>query len=274
MNLPYRFEKILYRFEKTLYAFGLRSARELPRPDFLGIGAQKAGTTWLWANLRSHPQLFLPETKEIHFFDYDFYTTSLASYLTRFSGAGDRKAGEVTPAYGHLPVARIRFIRRVMPDVRLVLLLRHPADRAWSQAVMNLVKRPGRRPETVSDDDFIAHIRSPRSVRRGDYAAIIDSWSSVFGREQIYVGMFDRIATEPEALLREIFDHIGVSSDGIRWDEFPLRERWNEGPFVPIPPRVAAVLDEMYAREIDVLRARFGVPTLWSRTPTARAAPP
>ena len=55
-------------------------------PEFLGIGAQKSGTTWLYENLKKHPQLYLPKTKEIHFFDWHFYK-SIKWYCQHFKNA-------------------------------------------------------------------------------------------------------------------------------------------------------------------------------------------
>ncbi len=61
-------------------------------PAFLGIGAQKSGTTWLHARLREHPSIYLPEEKEQHYFDWNFHRP-LAEYARVFRPAGERLAG-------------------------------------------------------------------------------------------------------------------------------------------------------------------------------------
>ena len=66
-------------------------------PHFLGIGAQKAGTTWLAENLRCHPEVFLPERKELHWLDHKF-ERPLSDWAAHFADAGERKRGEITPA--------------------------------------------------------------------------------------------------------------------------------------------------------------------------------
>lgn len=134
-------QRAYIKVEKTQYALGIRSTNGLCLPDFLGIGAQKAGTTWLHENLCHHPDLYLPEPKELHYFDWGFHR-SLRHYSDIFKRGCNRVKGEITPGYSIIPVERMRFIRTIMPDVRLIFLMRNPIDRAWSQALMNLVKLP------------------------------------------------------------------------------------------------------------------------------------
>src|SRR6478735_2243157 len=84
-------------------------ARRLPLPDFLGIGAQKAGSSWLRANLRRHPELYLPPS-ELHFFD-QHPSRGLAEYSRHFGATEARVKGEITPAYSVLPEDRVQSIR-------------------------------------------------------------------------------------------------------------------------------------------------------------------
>ena len=79
--------------ERALYRYGLLSPARVPFPDFLGIGAQKAGTTWLHENLRRHPELFLPEEKELHYFDRQ-WVRPLRHYSAAFREAGGWAADE------------------------------------------------------------------------------------------------------------------------------------------------------------------------------------
>ena len=132
--------------EKPLQRCGL--FRPATLPSFLGIGAQKSGTTWLHARLREHPSLFLPAEKELHYFDWNFHRP-LHGYARRFADAGDRLPGEITPGYGMLSPDRISFVARVLPGVRLIYLMRDPVERAWSQVVMNAIEIDGEDPDAV-----------------------------------------------------------------------------------------------------------------------------
>jgi hypothetical protein len=266
--LPGRLERLWYRVHPG-------AAARLALPQFLGIGAQKAGTTWLAENLRRHPEVFIPERKELHWLDHK-WERPLSDWARHFAGAGDRVRGEITPAYGILPPERIRFLRRVDPDVRLLLILRDPVERAWSHAVMDLAERRGRPPEAVPETEYLAFFDSEVAVRRGDYLAILDRWLAVFPPDQLWVGFFDAIREEPRRLLKEVFRHIGVSVD-VDWETFPFAQRISPavsqdrkghalrvesggGERAACPPAVRDWLARRYAADLEKLAERFGAP--------------
>jgi hypothetical protein len=242
--------------EHWLYANQLKSTDRLSLPDFLGIGAQKSGTSWLHLNLRQHPDAFLPELKELHYFDQRFQEP-LATYAKYFSPARNRIKGEITPAYAILPVEHIRYIRAVMPNLRLIFLMRNPIERAWSHAVMILVTQAGREFADVSPAEFIEHFRSEANLSRGDYQTVIENWLSVFDSEQLYLGLFERIADRPIELLREIFRHLGLRED-VNWEEFPYREKVYAGPGIAMPAEYRGILRDLYAPKIRRLRGILG----------------
>ena len=245
--------------DRWTYARGLRSAGSLSLPNFLGIGAQKAGTSWLAENLRCHPDLFVSQEKELHYFDRDFHR-SIRQYARHFAQAGDRVKGEITPAYAILDPSTIHFIHKVMPDLRLIYLLRNPVERAWSQAYMNLVSIPGRPYEEVDPAEFVRHFRSPRSVLRGAYLQCIDHWLECFSKEQLLIEFFEDIAEQPQALLGRVFDHLGVSRQ-VDWDHFPFGEKVFSGHATPMPEELRQVLNEMYGPEIEAIHQRLGEKT-------------
>jgi hypothetical protein len=247
-----------------------RSASGLVLPDFLGIGAQKAGTTWLAANLRSHPELYVSKPAELHFFDQHF-ADGLEEYSRFFIPGAGRIKGEITPAYGILPVERVQFIRDVMPDVRLVFVMRNPIERAWSQAMMSLVYNAGRRLEDVDETELLEHLGSRHNMRRGDYVHTLDTWLSVFPREQLFLGFFEDVRERPQELLAEIFEFLGVTS-AVDWNRFPYervfrpgsKER-SPGESPPIPESCHRFLCARYADQLAELRDRFGARTAgWS----------
>lgn len=260
-------QRILRRaqFEAVARSAPLRS--RLGLPSFLGIGAQKAGTTWLHDNLSAHPELFLPAAKEVHFFDREF-ARPLHWYAQHFEGAAGRLPGEVTPAYSILDMSVVAQIARIMPDLRLILLLRDPVERAWSRAVMNLAKRRGVEADEVSDEAFIAHFRSIPGLLRGDYLRTIDTWTQVFGSKALQVEFFESIREEPEALIRRVLRHIGVDA-GLPLEAFPLRRVSNRGKGTPIRPQLRRFLEQLYQPDIQPLLERFGEPV--ARWPTAQA---
>jgi Sulfotransferase family len=247
--------------EKKLYSLGILSPKSLCLPDFLIIGAQKAGTTWLKRNLDHHPDIYMPnmlntsDPTEVRYFDKYFYE-SLRSYSSLFQPAGMQKVkGEKSPNYCTLPLERVRFIRSIMPDVRLILMIRNPIERAWSHAIMNLVKLSAKKIDEISDSKFRRHFI--RSKDRSNYPLILERWLSVFPQKQLYVGFFEDITECPKKLLSEVFTHLGVSQ-AVDWDSFPYQRVINKGPKAPIPQQHKSFLEMMYAREIETLYNRFG----------------
>ena len=238
--------------EKPLQARGVLRPPRLP--DFLGIGAQKSGTTWLHAQLAEHPQLFLPAEKEVHYFDWNFHRP-LSSYAAHFRQAGDRVAGEITPGYAVLPDERIRFVARIMPRIRIIYLMRDPIERAWSQVVMNEIELGGTDPASVSDDDWIARVREPRVRQRGDHLAVLDAWSRYVPAEQRFIGFFEEIATDPAGLLGRVHQFLGVEPRPPA-DTGVVRR----GVRLPMPDRVRDALVEMLEPELAALADRFGEP--------------
>ncbi len=191
-------------------------------PDFLVIGAQKAGTTWLHQNLLCHEEIFVPQKKELHYFNSDL-KLSLFGYSDYFSGAQGKVIGEVTPAYSILPDGDIELVKRILPDVKLVFLMRNPVERAWSQGVMELVARGNRQIEEISFEEWATFLRSPTSFDRGHYSAILARWEKHFHRSSFFTAFFDDIQERPEDVLNGLFAHLGVGAVK-EWGAFPVRK--------------------------------------------------
>jgi hypothetical protein len=243
--------------EKTLIRRGLPVPVSLP--DFLGIGAPKAGTTWLYQNLAAHPAIYFPRYKEQHYFDR-YYDTSLLFYSCRYWRGRGQVKGDITPAYSILPVERIRFIHTIRPDARLIYILRNPIERTWSEAMHNLLRKSNkRRADEVPRDEILATLNSDAVVTRSDYPTNLDHWLAVFPADQLYITFFERIRIEPQALLHDVFDHIGVTS-AIDWAAMPFNQRFNVNPPTEIPPEFLDLLRARYCPLIEALYARFGAP--------------
>jgi hypothetical protein len=208
-------------------------------------------------NLAAHPDAFLPEPKELHFFDRH-WDLGLEWYVAKFAPGAGRIKGEITPAYGVLPPDRIARVREILPDVRLIAMLRDPVQRAWSQAVMNLVTQTSRPFDSVSDAEFMAHFQSPRSLARGDYEAILTNWSHAFGRDRLWIGLYDDLETRPRELLCEAFNHVGLST-AIDWSAIPYTHRIFPGAGVAMPARFGEFLSNLYRPRISRLGERFGI---------------
>jgi hypothetical protein len=223
--------------------------------DFLGIGAQKAGTTWLHEQLSRHPQLVFPLGKEAHFWDRPHDAAAIAGYLNRFAGI-DAVAGEMTPSYAALPLATVREIHACNPRLRAIYLIRNPMDRAWSSALMAL-QRAQMTLDEASDAWLSDHFHSAASRKRGDYQTCLQTWRAVFPDEQLLVLRFEHLTTEPEVLINRCFQHLGVAPlDPEQLRQQGSRERIFTGPGYPLRPSLKPVLQNLYHDPIERL-ARY-----------------
>ncbi len=183
--------------------------------DFLGIGVQKGGTTWLYRQLSRHPQIAFPRGKEVHYWDAAATPTAdewvhLLQPPSRQARSGRPiKTGEITPAYATLATDMISAIHRRCPTIRLFISLRNPVERAWSAALMGLARAQMLVTE-ASDQWFLDHFHSAASRARGDYVGCLERWWSVFPREQLLVIYQDDIAEKPVAVLDALARHLDI----------------------------------------------------------------
>jgi hypothetical protein len=227
--------RTLRRAVKPIVYFHYRlTARLRLLPDFLIIGAQRSGTTYLYNNLCMHPCIAPALTKEVHFFDVrfaqgaDFYRGFFPLRLWK-----DIKqlyhqpllTGEASPYYlihPHVP----RRIAKMLPQVKLIVLLRNPVDRAYSH--YHHERRKG--VETLSFEDAIEY-EATRLVgeeqrlqydeqynsynhqhysylTRGMYIDQLVRWLHVFPRDQLLIVQSEQLYIEPAIVLRQVFEYL------------------------------------------------------------------
>jgi hypothetical protein len=269
--------------------------------DFLGIGVQKSATSWLFDNLRDHPDIWMPPRKELHYFDRSinylspsFLATDkyidrvkgtdehnilfrrkmdeelgfaiktgniknanwLRNYFCQdisdnwyrslfFEGKGKIK-GEITPAYSILSVEDIRHIKQLFPDLKIILLLRDPVERAWSQLKFLTKKDSFKTPLTKKK--IIEFIDSSFQVSRGDYYGIISRWRSVFSSDQLFTGYYDEVIKSPKQLLSKLFSFLNVDPEDSSFEH--LHKKSNVSPFFEMPEEVKEYLIAKYTDEV------------------------
>ncbi len=170
-------------------------------PNFLIIGAEKAGTTWIYDRLRRHPGVFLPEVKEIHYFNQfnsncqprrNYKKHDLEWYEDHFrEWKGETAVGEATPMYLCDERAPKR-IRSHFPNISLIACLRYPTDRAYSHYWMARGKE-----HTTRSFQEVVQSRSPRFIERGRYGKQLDRYFSQFDRSQILILVHEELFADP-----------------------------------------------------------------------------
>ena len=226
--------------------------------DFLGIGAQKCGTTWIFSQLEKHPQIRFPAGKEVHFWDLQRERgTSWWMGLFETESAGV-KQGEITPAYALLEPSRIAELYRLAPQVRLFYSIRNPIARAWSSALMAMSRAEMTLDET-SDRWFIDHFNSAGSRHRGDYMRCMETWLSVFPREAFKLIFLDDIISTPRAVMVELAEYLGIEPGPfLEIDLRDLTTPVSEGAAVDLRPALLDHLRTLYAPSIRLLGESVG----------------
>jgi hypothetical protein len=194
----------------------------MSRVDFLICGAQKCGTTALDFYLRQHPLLCFPSKKELHYFDDDAAFAGdipdYGAYHAWFTPeARHRLLGETTPIYLYKPEVMPR-IRAYNPDMKLIAVLRHPVDRAYSH--WNMLRARGE--SVVGFREALEHelaiMAAPENsdasgytcIRRGLYAQQLTRLWQHFPREQTLILRHERLLAQPEAVLTRVCDFLGM----------------------------------------------------------------
>ncbi|MEZ4826790.1 MAG: sulfotransferase domain-containing protein [Bacteroidia bacterium] len=174
-------------------------------PNFLIIGAPRAGTTWIQKNLIQHPEVFMPSKKEIHFFDR-FYEEGIGYYENFFEGASGFKAvGEATPAYLHREPVAQRIYDHLGP-IKMIVTLRNPVDRLYSRywnSRGKFIENKG-----LSFEEKV--MAKPEFIEEGFYAEHLSRYYDIFPKENLLVMFFDDIKKDSAGFLSQIFEFIGV----------------------------------------------------------------
>jgi hypothetical protein len=173
-------------------------------PDFVVVGASKAGTTSIYSWLARHPDVAVPYLKDTYFFNHDITAATDADYRRLFDPAQVRAGavtGEVTPSYLD-DLQAPRRIRDHAPEAKLIVSLREPVGRIYSWAQMNV--RLGTATDLATETARLA--REPRFRVAPSIRAVLAN----FPRRQVLALQFDDLAADPAATARRVFGFIGV----------------------------------------------------------------
>ena len=260
----------------AVWTFGRLTARRRPLPDFLVIGAQKAGTTALYAYLRWHPGIAGPSWKEVSFFDRHWWRGE-AWYRGQFPlRAGERLVGEASPSYLFHPLAPER-ARSLVPGAKLVALLRDPVDRAYSQYQHEVAL--GREPLSFEDalaaeDERLVGeverlIADPRAfsrawwdhtyTARGRYAEQLERWLEAFPSEELLVVRTEDLGERPAETYASILAFLGAEPH-----ELPDYPRVFDRDYEPMRAETRAALAATFAEPNRRLEALLGRELGWS----------
>lgn len=293
-------------------------------PNFMCIGPEKTGTSWLYKNLKVHPQVYLPPIKEIRYFwekaflpnqditkrltnshwhnglyqNYlkkraDFYLNNQEQltkknpeiiddliwdfkyllfphdddwYFSLFKDGKEKITGDITPLYYQLPEQEIQHISNILPNLKIIILLRNPVDRAWSKAKMNLCQHQGRKLSNVKKEEFFNNFNNEYQLL-ASYSSMIKKWRRFFKDQNIYVGYYDKLVDNPSVLFDEICNFLSIKPNLLPLsNREKLSAKVNGGLNINIPNEYFIYLSQIYSdciKEIAIEEKREPYPKQW-----------
>jgi hypothetical protein len=239
-------------------------------PDFFIVGAPKCGTTALYSYLRGHPDIYMPDVKEPHYFGSDLQfrykrRPDLSLYASYFNGATDGKiAGEASVWYLYSEMAAAE-IRRAVPDARAIAMVRNPVDMIaslHSQLVYNahedlpLAEALAAEPERAQGREIPSTTDLPDSLlyrHVASFAEQLERYFNELGRDRVHVILYDDFKTDTAACFRGVLTFLGVDTT--------------------YRPRLDVVNANKVSRNM-VFRRFLNTPPEWLRSPARALMPP
>jgi hypothetical protein len=229
-------------------------------PDFVGVGAQRCGTTWWYELICEHPGVQSGLAKERHFFDVfateEMTDDDLASYQRCFPRADGQIAGEWTPRYAY-DFWTPSLLRRAAPEAKLLFMIRDPLARLRSAIKFRLSMDPPDGPEEL------ARICN-EAAARGRYADQLERMLRWFGPDQVLVLQYERCVRDASAEIERTYGFLGID-DRFRPANLERPRGWST-PDLALPKAVADSLRfeaEAQAAKLGDLVPDFD-PSLWS----------
>jgi len=259
---------------RTRLAYGRVTAERCVLPTFVIFGAQRCGTTSLYKALTCHPYVIPARVKEVHYFDKHFDEQSIwyrSHFPNRWALEPTRQhrvhkiTGEATPDYMYYEEVPAR-VRDLLPDVRLVAILRDPAARAYSHYQHEVAlgfETLGFREALEHEGERLAtgrwFEREHHSYReRGLYAVQLRRWLEEFPPEQVAVVDSESFYEDGGSVYRRVLEHIGLPV--VAPHDYPRR---NGLRYDPLDPDVEADLRRFYGPHNEELFELLGRRFRW-----------
>jgi hypothetical protein len=253
--------KELHYFDQRIGepSFGAPVARLLAKQD------ADEWYPWVWryqlkARLRSHWERLDPKAL---LWDLRFFARSPSDrwYASLFRGGKGKTTGEVTPQYSILEEEGVARIQSLMPDARILFLIRNPIERAYAASVWRLhmlIARDllkGQTVEAATEAQLLEGFDHPEVRAETDYLQILEKWRRFYPDEQIFVGFIEDIHFHPVRLLRHIYRFIGVDAS---YAQKALKGKVNARSPKHMPSNAATYLASRYHEDLRLLSERFG----------------
>ena len=281
-----------WRFKARTGANGHREANGSvngdARPDFLCVGAHKGGTTWLYQQLDSHPDFWMPPVKELHYFDQLSRVQRTSSprrrderdlrflesiknlsaepyinldhYARLFEPKASLLSGDISPNYSTLSDEVIRRVVGYFPNLKVIFLARDPVERVWSHLSMEVYYRQIEPFDATNIDEVNRNLSRRGMLLRSYPSAVVAQWKRYVDSEQFRVYFFDDLQTNPAELRRSILRFLGADPDKPSGQLSADNNSWTRMEKLPLTNEIRSHLARFFKKELKTCAARLGGP--------------
>ena len=267
---------------------GKRSPTRGAGPDFLCIGAHKAGTTWLYQQLDSHPDFWMPPVKELHYFDQlsrvqraahprcrderdrrflDRLKSlsaeagiDLENYGRLFEPKASLVSGDISPNYSTLNNKVVQQVVGYFRNLKVIFLARDPVERVWSHLSMEVHYRQIEPFDVTNIDEVNRNLLRRGMLLRSYPSAVVARWKRYVDPEQFRVYFFDDLQRNPAELRRSILRFLGADPDKPSGRLNADYNSWTRMEKLPLTNKVRSRLAQFFKKELKTCAARLGGP--------------
>jgi len=218
--------------------------------DIIGIGVQKAATSWAAHALNLHPRVWFPSEsahkgKEVRFFDTKNWQHGPVWYRQVMTPPDSTLlSADVSPGYSRIPRARARACAEIAPDARVFVLLRNPVFRDWSSLLME-ANRAGFDAANASFVDLMVFYDRRNIQQFSTYVKTLKIWKN-FYRDKLLVLFYDDVTKDPASVFCELCTHVGIDAEDLPEWRSRVNNTIFKGPEIPLRADMAEFLVKKY----------------------------
>jgi hypothetical protein len=265
---------------------GNGSDADSARPDFLCAGVHKGGTTWLYQQLDSHPDFWMPPLKELHYFDQLSKVPRSSSprcrderdrrfleginnlstkpnidfehYAQLFEPKGPLLSGDISPNYSTLSNKVIRRIVGYFPELKVIFLTRDPVERVWSHLSMEVHYHQIEAFDVTDIDEVNRNLLRRGLLLRSYPSAVVARWKRYVHPDRFRIYFFDDLQRNPTELRHSILDFLGADPDKPASRMSAEDNSWAGMEKLPLTDKVRSHLAQFFKKELKTCAARLG----------------
>jgi hypothetical protein len=257
-------------------------------PDFLCVGMHKGGTTWLYQQLDSHPDFWMPPLKELHYFDqlgriqrsssprcrdqrdFRFFeeitnlsakpSIDLEGYARLFEPKEALLSGDISPNYSTLSARVIHRVVRCFPEIKVIFLARDPVERAWSHLSMEVHYQQIEAFDVTDVEEVNRKLLRRGLLLRSFPSAIVARWKRYVHRDRFRIYFFDDLQRKPNELRRSIFGFLGADPNKQPSRVTADHNSWARMDKLVLTEKVRSHLAQFFKKELKACATRLGGP--------------